>query len=300
MKKFLSLVLSFTLLSCAFCFDASAASTPDARQLLHALIDGHDNVYSVWGEPDPYFEDEAVAIYVEAREVLKDSSSTEEDCLNAVNKLVDADLNKVYIRPVVAQKTYENAIKEQNYNNWYSESDWNEYQNKLADLKAALDNITSDLELSKELTDAFHAVLKVYNKMTNEHTLKGDINGDDNVNVEDVTLLQKYIVDSENLTGAQKMLSGAEYYEQLSIKDVTAIQKYIVQLITKLPGNNIFISERDMSYFGEELPFERTFNFCICPRIWSDSQPSAQSNGYTSLDVLYKYYQLCDQYGIEP
>ena len=300
MKKFLSLILSFAILSCAFCFDASAASTPDARQLLQALIDRHDNVYSVWGEPDPYFEDEAVAIYVEAREVLNDSSSTEEDCLNAVNKLVDADLNKVYIRPIVAQNTYENAIKEQNYNNWYSESDWNEYQDKLADLKAALDNITSDLEFSKELTDAFHAVLKVYNKMTNERTNKGDINGDDNVNVEDVTLLQKYIADSENLTGAQKMLSGAENYEYLTIKDVTGLQKYIVQSVTELPGKKIFISEMNMSCFGEQLPLERTFNFCICPRIWSESHPSAQSNGYTSLDVLYKYYQLCDQYGIEP
>ena len=47
-----------------------------------------------------------------------------------------------------------------------------------------------------------------YNKMTNAYTVKGDVNGDGEVNIEDATLVQKYVVHIENLTGAQKMLTN--------------------------------------------------------------------------------------------
>ena len=38
-----------------------------------------------------------------------------------------------------AEATYKNALKEENYNNWYSENEWNDFQEKLKNLGDAFD-----------------------------------------------------------------------------------------------------------------------------------------------------------------
>lgn len=300
MKKLLSVLLSVLLLSCPLCINAFAAESSESKDKLAELIDCHEFTYSIRGSRPPYFTDEEYGAYLKAKKVLDDRSSTEEDYAAAVDNLLYADLYCIYVIPVVAQRTYENAVKEQNYNNWYPEDEWNDYQDKLADLKTALDKITDEDEFSEELTSSFHAVLKIYNKMTNEYTLKGDLNKDGSVNISDVTLLQKYIAGSVNLTGAQKMLTGADWYEDLSIIDATRLQKYISNLITKLPGEDVFIYELDAPYMDEDLLMERTLNFNICPRIWNEAAPVAHHNGDSRLSMLFGYYRFCSEQGYEP
>ncbi len=302
MKKFISVLLSVTLLLSLVCIGAYAADISEAEIKLAYLVKSHRAEYSLLGIPNPYIN-EAYSAYLSAEKVLEDSNSTNEDYENAINTLIDADLNNVYIRPYYARLTYENAIKEQNYNNWYSENEWTDYQNKLNDLKAALEPITNEWEeSSKEVTDAFHAVLEAYNKMTNQYTLTGDLNKDGSINVSDATLILKSIVGIDDLTGAQKMLTGSDWwYEDTTVKSATNICKYSVGLIDKFPGTDIFISDLS-SLVDDKLLMARTFNFCICPRIWNEAAPVAMPNGYrcSNLDLVYAYYDFCSKNGYEP
>lgn len=66
-----------------------------------------------------------------------------------------------------------------------------------------------------QLTKAFKEMMTSYNKMTNAYTVKGDVNGDGEVNIEDATLVQKYVAHIENLTGAQKMLTNEKIMKTL-------------------------------------------------------------------------------------
>lgn len=278
----------------------NAVENPVEKNKLTQLIQYHDSQYSMWGSLNPYIIDEAYQAYIESKQALQNADSTETDYANATQSLVNADLNKIYIRPEYAQETYNNAVKEQNYNNFYSDDDWTAYQNCLDDLKAELDKITNVNECSQELTNAFHGVLKSYNKMTNSYVLKGDVNKDGAVNISDVTLLQKSLAGLYNLTGAQKMLSGARFYEDLSITNVTDLSKFIAFNNVSLPSENVFIADLDKSFVDENLLLERTFNFSICPRTCNESQPVILKNGESSLQILYGYYQYCDENGYTP
>lgn len=297
MKKIISILLAAAILIMPLCINVSAAEISEYKDKLETLIECHEAEYMMWGLPSPYIEYESFPAYQEAKEVLENPSSTDSDYYYAVKKLLNADLYGDDIHPYFAIETYNNAIKEQNYNNWYSEEDWANYQFRLADLKAAIDDLKNDRDYSKKLTVAFNAVHRTYNKMTNKYTLKGDVNGDGDVNVLDVTLIQKYLVGLEELTGAQKMLSGAYFYEDLDITAATQISKYIVGLIDEIPNNNVFLSDLGISYMEEELLAELILNYNICPRTFPEVR---HENGYCTKEYLYGYYILCDLKGYEP
>lgn len=57
--------------------------------------------------------------------------------------------------------------------------------------------------------------------------LYGDINGDEEVNIQDATLLQQYLNNEEYLTDEQLNNADINYDENVDIKDVTALQRYI-------------------------------------------------------------------------
>ena len=59
--------------------------------------------------------------------------------------------------------------------------------------------------------------------------LYGDINGDEEVNIQDGTLLQKYLNNSEELTDMQLKNADINYDGEVNIKDVTYLQKYIAE-----------------------------------------------------------------------
>ena len=69
-----------------------------------------------------------------------------------------------------------------------------------------------------------------YNKMTNAYTGKGDVNGDGEVNIEDATLVQKYVVGIEDFDKLQLFNSDVNDDGEISVVDATLIQKYIVGL----------------------------------------------------------------------
>lgn len=57
----------------------------------------------------------------------------------------------------------------------------------------------------------------------------GDVNGDGKVSVDDVTLIEKYIVQLESLTATQKRAADYNGDGYITVKDATAIQKALVK-----------------------------------------------------------------------
>lgn len=214
-------------------------------------------------------------------EVLRDKTSTDEDYLIAYNTLFSADYN-LTIAPDFAEGAYNLALKEQNYNNWYSEEDWERFETTRASLGKALET-----QLPTKISEAFYDMLYSYNVMTNRYTLKGDINKDGVVNITDVTLIQKYLVGNAELTGAQKMLTSAYNYENIDINEATTIQKYSINLLSEMPNNKVFLSDFE-TYESDERITERAMNFIICPRT-NDGIYNLR-NGYYDTQFLEEYY----------
>lgn len=66
----------------------------------------------------------------------------------------------------------------------------------------------------------------------NGDVVYGDVNGDGNISIDDVTLIQKYIADLSTLTSAQVAVSDVDHDGYVTINDATLIQKYIVGTIS--------------------------------------------------------------------
>ena len=208
MKKVIAVLLTVAMLASVLCMNVSAAETSVTKEKLQLLTEYYRGSSGIMGIPIVHYQYNYA--WKAAEDVLGDENSTEADYQNALDVLKNDALNNVFVYFDYAEATYELALQEENYNNWYSEEDWTDFQNKLAQLKVVLDeNKGNKVEESfeSELANAYRALMGSYNKMTNAYTLKGDLNKDGEVNVLDVTLLQKYLAGTENLTGAQKMLA---------------------------------------------------------------------------------------------
>lgn len=294
MKKIISVILSAAMLSSVFCMNVSAAEDSVTKEKLAYLLNAYNINFSIWGKPiiQGCIED----VFVNAQKVYEDSNATDSDYNEALIELKNNALNEIYINYGYAEATYELASKEQNYNNWYSEDDWAEFQNKLSLLKTELDKGNG---LSLELSYAHRSLMGIYNKMTNSHTLRGDVNGDGTVNVEDATLIQKYLVGLENLTGAQKMLANAENYENPTVTEATMIQKYSVGIIDELPNYGHFLVDEGLDFIDENIVYERTLNFNICPRKYN-SMLIENEYKYQLYCIIIGYYSWCNENGYTP
>ncbi len=88
-----------------------------------------------------------------------------------------------------------------------------------------------------------HVYIKMrntYDALCKYNTVYGDFSGDGELNVVDVTYLQKYIVELTEFNSSQKMLSyiNGEDVSGASIKTATYMQKYMVGLVTQF-GNGL-------------------------------------------------------------
>ena len=284
MKKFISIFLITAMLfSVALCGNASATSELTIYQDLKQFIHYNDYYLSIRGICRPFsFDDQKVPEALKkAEDIFYDETSTDEDYLIAYNILYSADYDMI-IAPDFAEGAYNLALKEQNYNNWYSDEDWERFETTRASLGKALET-----KLDTKISNAFYDMLYSYNVMTNRYTLKGDINKDGVVNIMDVTLIQKYLVGDADLTGAQKMLTSAYNYENININEATTIQKYSINLLSEMPNNKVFLSDFE-TYESDERITERAMNFIICPRT-NDGIYNLR-NGYYDTQFLEEYY----------
>ena len=300
MKKTISIFLIIMTLTMVCTFNTFATENSVEKEKLGILVTYNDYDDGILGGPCVYDDGAAIGAYNRAVTVYEDETSDDTDYILARKTLLYATEELSYNYPEFVQYTYESALKEQNYNNFYTEEQWANFQNKLKALGLLL-NSPDGVEKSVELNKAFQGVLRAYNEMTNAHTLKGDINKDGVVNVSDVTLLQKHLAGTAQLTGAQKMLAGAKQYEIPSITEATVIQKYCVGLIDEMPDYDVFIEDLDYDFMGKDFLLERILNFNICPRKSLGSGSGVYiENGYSGLENIYAYYWWCNEYGYEP
>ncbi|MDD5924089.1 MAG: leucine-rich repeat protein [Clostridia bacterium] len=88
----------------------------------------------------------------------------------------------------------------------------------------------------------------------------GDLDGDGNVNMKDVVLLQKHIANLVTLNNTQKSLADVNGDGSLTMLDVTTMQKFIAKLITSF-SNLESISNDDININDEYMRFLRNKSY---------------------------------------
>lgn len=66
-----------------------------------------------------------------AREVYDTDGLSADEYTVALKQVYDMYYDAPLVNIEYAEATYKNALKEENYNNWYSENEWNDFQEKL-------------------------------------------------------------------------------------------------------------------------------------------------------------------------
>lgn len=264
--------------------------------------------------------------YVKSKQVLDDSTSTDEDYTKAYADILKEKYSGL-IQPKIAIASVEQAEKEKNYNNWYSDEEWDLYQTKIKKLREAVGNYSStanhqySLDEMKVITEAFHEWLYTLNSMTNKDYVKGDVDGNGVVNINDATTVQKALASMCNLTTAQKMRARSVLYNRavnssdsmgryiITINDVTQIQRYLSgnkvesDKIYNLPNTDgrkicIYVDELD-SLEDEDYLMSHFFNYFVCPRKTNDYPALFPNNYYLGYDYQWVYRYCKDTIGIE-
>lgn len=189
--------------------------------------------------------DTSMLIVDEGNELLYNNG--DKSLLNSINSHY-AQMVNLLENPIINQQfaayTCYLSFKDNNYNNWYNETDWQQFvecrnalYNTLTNIKEDYRNI-KDVSLTylqkKEITTAFFNLLELYNKMTLENALLGDVNGDGQVSIADATEIQKYLTESTEFTEGQKLrastcVNACNDGPKVEITSVTELQKYIAQ-----------------------------------------------------------------------
>ncbi len=297
MKKIISILLaSVIMLTSVACFNVSAFETDRSYKVTYydfmLLSNKCDNYWNGLGFERPFAGSSVVRMHDiidRANMITKNGRDATDEEIQTLYYDLWEQANNITIAVDYAFLSYEKACKEQNYNNFYSEEDWSSFVQKRENLKTTIDKyygiyryengmlkvtyigpeyLSETAEIA--VSDAFYAMLKQYNEMTNEYTVIGDVDKDGDVTIKDATLIQKYLVETENLTGAQIMLAGANNYdyENITVMQATEIQKKIVECEDVKFGDKIFIP-KDGCFESYERRMERTFNYIICPRAYN-------------------------------
>lgn len=305
MKKLLAILLAGVMSATALSFNVSAAETNEKtdaeiqREKLGWLVKAYDNS---WVGVPSIFDGYWPSVMENAEKVYETDGLTEYEYTVALRQMYDMYYDAPLINANYAEATYKNALKEQNYNNWYSEEQWNDFQDKLKKLGEALDyyHTNGDLIPCSRLTKAYKAMMTSYNKMTNAYKVKGDINRDGSFDIQDATLVQKYVAKTANLTGAQKMLTNEKNYENITVVTATNLQKHIVDSKTDFENNYIFIDEMPhVSSLDDTLRWYNYCNFNICPRRNDVTYGSYVENNFTCMDKVFGYRIWCDEKGYD-
>lgn len=239
MKKIISLVLALIMICCTIPFTAFAAEDTDIEPLRKEL---EMLAYKAYGcinnvgdvMPHAYSSYERLQNGLDfAVDVLYDEEATVEKYNEAIDLLTYA-FNNPTLETYYVKYNYVLSTFEHNENGFYYEDDWNDFSEKRDALRDSFK--TNDEEL---ISKAFFALHKSFVNMTSKFTLAGDVNNDGKVNIDDATLVQKYLAGQENLTELQKelVMSYDNYiYDGLDIPKpnidcVTGLQKCAAGLI---------------------------------------------------------------------
>ncbi len=238
MKKIISIILVLIMICCTIPFTAFAAEETDIKSLRKEL---EMLAYKAYGcinyvgdvMPHAHSSYERLQNGLDfAIDVLYDEESTVEKYNEAIDLLTYA-FNNPTLETYYVKYNYVLSTFEHNENGFYYEDDWNDFSEKREALRDSFK--TNDEEA---ISKAFFALHKSFVNMTSKYTLTGDVNNDGKVNIDDATLVQKYLAGQENLTELQKelVMSYDNYiYDGLDIPKpnidcVTGLQKCVAGL----------------------------------------------------------------------
>lgn len=154
-------------------------------------------------------------------------------------------LEKPIINPQFAAYTCHLAFKENNYNSWYQEANWQKFVTYRNELYNALTDVNEDyLRIDanaltyiqkEEITNAFFDLLEHYDKMTLDNALLGDVNGDGYVTIFDVTEIQRNLAGMSEFTEGQKLRASthsnaAKNGPSYDITSATTLQRYLAEM----------------------------------------------------------------------
>lgn len=328
MKKIISIILALvTVLSCA-AYSVSATETTDANKRRLELFTNYciRHIIEPTGKPDIYMKESFYSSILDADAVLKNPDSTSEDYLNAYynskNLLYNSNIYQKY-----AWKSYEKASKLQNV--YYPEIEWNEFQNTIANLKAALDDnqgidyyvldyneetrereqralyLYTD-EQMKEITTRFHEMLYAYNSISDKYYVMGDINRDGETDVFDSVYIQKKAVAEATipnnaldyrLTNTQYSVGDVNGDNRIDILDAVDIQKFTADKISEFKPYVSFITKIN-THETEDFMKAHLINYDICPLLGAQFAVVLSKSEYLSMD-LQGFYTLCEMEGID-
>lgn len=240
----LALMLSVTSLS-AFAVSDDTYDVYEYHRYAQCVM----NNITIVGEKKPYafyYYNHSYELAEELDDVAYDYEDGKATFIAVQNKYDETKdfYENPWIRPNYAENTCYIAVHEKNYNNWYTEGQWNTFVEKRNNLLQALSvnhpnfepekygSVKEDdytLAQQKYIDKCFFELIYIYNEMTCKDIVMGDVDRDGTVDVADVTLMQKYIAGETEFTDAQKLRARVNYDSySVSIKDVTTVQKCIV------------------------------------------------------------------------
>ena len=210
---------------------------PELAGELRRLMDFYVAGETSFGDAKPYSQETFVrnsAAFQIAQNVVADKSASNEDYQYAIDKLSYA-MNNICISEKFAKQTYVLSLEEQNDNGFYDEARWNDFATKRDALR---DSFKTNNE--KAISDAYFALYDSFTDMTSGY-LSGDVNNDGIVNIDDATLVQKYVAGLTEFTGVQVELAACYcapdqysdsaarsdygFVPEITIDNATALQK---------------------------------------------------------------------------
>ncbi len=252
MKKIISVLLTVAIIIGACCISASAASeTSEAYNRLYRMIYDYYSPGYVSGS-QPYYSDSSMGVVyqevVKGEDVLNDPNSTDDDYTKAADDIQTA-LDNRCVRTEWAEETYKLCMEEPN-DNWYSEEMWQDYMDKLADLRTALDG-GNEYDVQEKYT----IVCSKYMELCNSYGVLGDLDKNGYVGINDVTLLQMYLSGMATFNGNQIGLSAIDCKaDEISITCVSKLQLHISCIGGELTTR------------GFDKGFDNKTTSIVCPR----------------------------------
>ena len=182
-----------------------------------------------------------------------DTRDTYEE-VKKVYDLVMLQADKLLIYQPILDTAAQNCVKEQNYHNWYSDELWLEFE-KCRDAYL----VAYEGDDGKELRERYFDLNYIYNKMTNEYMVYGDVNKDSILDIDDVTLIQLYLAGLYDFTGGQCRVAAtwSDDYEDVTIDSATDWQM-------KIAG----VKDDVYCYFIGESDYKLTVNAALCGRYY--------------------------------
>ena len=192
----------------------------EGEVFLNYTDETYNNLNSVLNVASEYIIDNETGIYF-----------GEIEPIDEMDELM-ADIDKAYTEMVLEKRELEYLVsycQSEINNNYYSDEVWNDF---LEELEAAKTTLADKTIVDTRVTDAFWSLFESYNKLCLYNDVLGDVDGNGEITIMDVTSIQRYLAKLTDFNSSQKFVGwvSTSYSGEMNITCATEIQKYMAQL----------------------------------------------------------------------